>query len=371
MGGGKTTQKTKYNNTQTTAPPAWTAPGLDQAAGMVTAGLDQIPTEHYSGPQVAYMTPDQLAAIQGAWGGTAANADSLAGWMQGMLPTLQQGPQFNYSGAPGISTYNMGSLHDMDPVINAAIDPVRRQLMEQILPSQQSSALESGAYSGDRAMRVMPLDAIDRATESMQRIAAGLGYENYNNFENRRLQAYQTDQGNILQAYGLDTERGLGTANDNLNRMSLIPSYVNDILRTQGSSGDLLRMAAELGVNRDQAMITDATQRDMYASQAPFMGLDTASQLLAALSGSYGTQTGSGNQTTTTKKSMGLGDALGAAAGIASMAMGFPGVAGALGLGGSAAAMGAGSGLGALNASSLFAHDAPTVFNPFSNWPHG
>jgi hypothetical protein len=151
-----------------------------------------------------------------------------------------------------------------------------------------------------------------------------------------------------------------------------MPDLVQSILRTQSSEGDLLKMAAELGVSTQQAQINDAIARDQYASQSPFMGLDTASQLLAQLSGGWGTQTmnGTTNQTQTTTQKQPLGQQLvQGALGLGTMAMGFPGVTSALGLG---AAGGAG-GLGAMatalpSAASIFQAPIPQVQNLYNPW---
>lgn len=369
-GGSK--QKTKSSSTtaqtQTAAPPTWTQPGLEQTAGMVTGALGQIPTEHYSGQQIAYMSPQELAAITDSWGATGENAGDLSAWMQGYLPQLMEGgPQFSTS-LP-TDSYDMGDRQQLEGVINASIDPVMQQLLNTILPGIQSSALASGAYSGDRAMKVLPTQAIDNATESMQRIAAQLGYEDYQNWENRRLSAWQSDQDRLLAGYGADTARGLGTSADELARLGLMPDMVNSILRTQASEGDLLRMAAELGISTEQAQINDALAQDAYASTSPFMGLDQATALLTALSGGWGTQNMTGqtdSKSTTTTKQDPFSQVLQAAMGVGSMALGFPGVSSALGLGG---AGGAGAMTTSLpSASSVFA--IPPL-QPLPNYTYG
>jgi len=343
---GKSKSTTKTNQTQTNAPPAFTSPALTQAGAMTQNALNQLPTQHYSGPMVATMDPAQLAAITGAWAGTAGNAADLSGWMQGMLPQLQNGMSFT-TALPDTS-YSLAPRQELDSVIAASIDPVQRQLMEQILPSITNSALAAGAYSGDRAMGVLPTDAVRNATESMQRIAAQLGYEDYQNYENRRLAAYQATTGASQQNYALETARQQAEQADMISRMSLIPDYVNNILHTQASSGDLLRMAADLETTQRQAAINNMLGMDQYASQAPFMGLDTASEILARLSGNYGTQNMKGTTTTTQSQPLGM-QLLQGALGIGSMIAGFPGAGAALGLGSSLAAP------AAAGASSLFA----------------
>lgn len=352
MGKKKTTTTT--NQTQTSAPPTWTAPGLADAAGRVTAGMSQIPTTHYSGPMVATMDPQDLAAIQAAWRSTAGQSQDYAQMLdQWGMPLLQQGMDFSTS-LPS-TAYSLAPRQELDSVIAASIDPVQRQLMEQILPSITNSALMSGAYSGDRAMGVLPQTAIQDATDSMQRIAAQLGYEDYQNYENRRLAAYQAETGAAQQNYALETQRETAEAVDRLQRLGLAPEYINSILRMGASSGDLLRMAAELEVANAQAGYDNAIAMDQYASQAPFMGLDTASTLLARLSGNYGTQNMNGTSTTTQSSPL-IPQLIQGALGVGSMIAGFPGAGAALG-----GLVGAGGGAGA--ASSLF---APLTMPPVS-----
>lgn len=318
MGSKKTTTKT--NQTQTSAPPTWTAPGLEEAAARVTAGMDLIPSEHYAGPMVATMDPSELAAIQAAWGATAQDATRLSGWMESLLPQIEQGMEFT-TALPS-TMYNLAPRQELDAVINASIDPVRRQLMEQTLPNITSSALASGAYSGDRAMGVLPGEAIRQSDEAMQRIAAQLGYEDYQNYENRRLAAFQATTGASQQNYALETQRQAAEAADRLQRLGMAPEMVRSILHTGASAGDLLRMAAELEQSNLQLSYDNAVKTDQYASAAPFFGLDTASQLLAQLSGGWGTQTMQGKTTTTTKDP--VGQIMQGAMGAAQLAMGMP-----------------------------------------------
>lgn len=368
---GKSKSKTTTNQTQTNAPPSWTAPYLQQTAGMVGNALNQIPTTHYSGDQVATMTPEQLAGIMAAWGGTANTAGQLGQMLQGQLGNLTTSPMGFTTALPS-TAYSLAPRQELDNVISAAIHPVQQQLMEQILPGITNSALAAGAYSGDRAMGVMPQTAVRDSMDSMQRIAAQLGYEDYQNYENRRLAAYQAETGAGQQNYALDTARQGLVSQDMLARMGLLPEFVNATLHTQASEGDLLRMAAELETAQRQGAIANQVGMDQYNANAPFLGLDTASNILARLSGNYGTQNMTGTQTTTqTPSTMSMiSQGLQAAAGIASAAMGMPGGLGALG---------GGSGLGSLGAAAnLFnampspvninpgSQFIPTAFNPFT-----
>lgn len=361
MGGSSTHTTSTTNQNQTNAPPAFTFPGLQQAGSMTLNALNSLPTSHYTGPLVASMNPQDLAAIQQAWGQTAANAGGAADYLTSLLPQLTAGQ--NFSTALPNTSYNVADRPDLTSVIQASIHPVQQQLMEQILPGITNSALQSGAYSNDRAMGVMPQTAIRDATDSMQRIAAQLGYQDYNDYENRRLAAYQATTQAGQQNYALDTARQQELAGLNLQALGMAPDFVQSILHTQASQGDLLRMAAELGVQQQQAGYNNAQQMDQYASTAPFLGLDAASSILARLSGNYGTQTmhGTTDQTQTTQQDP-MGQLLQAGLGLGMAAMGMPGgLGGIFGGGGATAALGGGAG-----AASLFsAPPAMAPVNPY------
>jgi hypothetical protein len=325
---------TKYNQTQVAAPPSFTAGGLEATAGMVQSALGQIPTQHYDGQQVAFMSPEQLAQIQGAWTNTAGLAGDYTDWMGNQLPGLTQ--QYDFQTQLPTASYDMGQLTDVQPVIQSALNPVLRQLQEQILPGIQNSSLDAGAYSGDRAMSVLPTTALQNYSREASDIATQIAYQNYQDYEARRLQAWEGDQNRLLAGYGAETQRGLGEEASNVSQMGAINDYISGILRNSASQGDLLNMAAQLGVTNQQAQINDLLAQDQYASYSPFMGLDQASALLAQLSGNYGTQTTEG-KSKTTEKTGGLGEWVKGAIGLGSMVAGIPGIGGALGLGGAAA----------------------------------
>ena len=345
MGSSKQTQQSHgtTNQVQTSAPPTWTMPGLQQAADAVTSAIGQIPSQHYTGPTVATYNPADIAAIQNAWGSTAANATGLAGMMQNQLlpqlSALTMAP--NWTTQLPTPTISAAPLQDATAAINAAMYPALHQLQTEILPGITNSALASGAYTSDRALGVLPTEAIANAQESMQRTAATMGYTAYEDWAQRDLAAQQAQVAAQQANYGLESQRVLQQQAEQLQALGMAPDMINSILHTQASSGDLLNMAAQLGLTADQATINNAMGMDQYQSQSPFLGLDTASQLLAQLSGGWGTTSmhGTQDQTTTTTQSQPLAmQLLQGALGIGAMAAGIPGLGGALGLAGPAAA---------------------------------
>jgi hypothetical protein len=206
-----------------------------------------------------------------------------------------------------MTPYDMGDRQaNLDQVISASTAPIMRQLQQQILPQIKSSALDSGAYSNDRAMAVMPQQAIEATTRDMNELGLKLGYDDYNNWENRRLEAGKMDRENALGIYGADTERGLGSANAEQNWLQMLPQLTEAVTNAGVQQGDILSRAGDVDVGMRQAGIDNQLQREQYNINRPFMGLDTAADLYHTLSGNYGTQNTQGTQTTV-EKSGGLG----------------------------------------------------------------
>lgn len=355
MGSKKTViQDTSSKNT--VAPPTFTAPGLVDVSQQVTdaaRGLKDLTP--YSGEQIALPNHDLVQQQIDAYQRTGESAGRLSGFINDRLAAAAD-PSFNTS-LPGFN-YDVGNATDtLNPAIASAIHPVFRQLTENILPGIRSSSLDSGAYSGSRATSVLPTQAIRDSNENAQRIAATLGYEDYQAREARRLSAHQSDQAAQLQGFGLDTARQLGSGDLVTQRLAQLPGLSDAVLRLSASQGDLAGQANDVSTGATQAGINNALAKDTYATSRPFAGLDIASSLLAQLSGNYGTQDSVGHSKTV-EKTGGLGPIVQGLAGIAALAAGVPGGAGALGglFGAGAGAAGASTGAGAAGraASSLF-----------------
>lgn len=551
--GKKTTTTVNESSSKTVAPPAWTAPGLEQASAKVIEAMNT-PTAKYTGDFTAVIDPSVTAAIndifnnvgmqagaagqqlfnqsmagpqQVNFGGPAAyqvpnltqsptvgtapqtpaslglnmndaqtmlaqimsmpnlqgpTLPTMGAYQAAALPTSQ--PNFTAAALPSMSSGIIAapSLQGYDPTkwaggtngdqrlmsaMEAAIQPVMRQLTDQILPGIRSSAIESGAYSGDRAMMVLPQEALAETGRRASEITQGLAYEGYQQDQNRDLQAWQvfeqqlgqaaeqmnaarnqqygigqaaatanfgtmtdaalrsagmendfglglygtnvdaalqsagmandftlgsynsqadallqqfgitTDaqmkgmgiqqdaansnaalatntnlankqQGNDAllaqfellsknamagyqaetqakqqahdsniqalleslglgnEAYGLATDRGLGEAGYNLDASQAQQDSMMQALMMMTSQGDLMGQGLDLMTQQQQSEINNAMAQNSYEAQYPYQGLDTATNLLTALSGNWGTQTGQLNSTTT-QKTGGLG----------------------------------------------------------------
>jgi hypothetical protein len=327
------TKKTsKSSETRTVAPPSWTMPGIEDASSRVTAALGNLPTATYGGD---FTAPVDYSGAIANYGQAAQRAQQLAGFGQQQLTAAA--PQYDFSTTlpsfdykPG--TYDVGNGTDLTGKIQASLAPVYQQLTQQLLPSLRSSAMQSGAYSGSRAQEILPAMALQDYGQTAGNIASTIGYQDYNDREQRRLSAYGVDQGNALQAaqtaaqtqlagFSADSARQFGMQQDRQNYANSLPDLIDTILRASTGSGDIAAQAAGLEQQQQQAVINNNLARQQYAVQQPFQGLDIATQLLAALSGNYGTTTSSGTQTQT---SGGLGSVVAGGAGLAGLVGGFP-----------------------------------------------
>jgi hypothetical protein len=354
--GNKNKTTTNSQQQQTVAPPSFTAPGLVDVSAQVTnaaKGLSGITP--YAGEQIALPNQQLVQQQIDNYQATGQNAARLSGFISDRLNAAAD-PRFSTT-LPGFN-YDVGRATDtLNPAIESAIHPVFRQLTENILPSIRSSSLDSGAYSGSRATSVLPTQAIRESNENAQRIAATLGFEDYQQREARRLAAYQSDQQAQLQGFGLDTSRQLGAGDLITQRLQQLPGLTDAILRLQSSQGDLAGQAAAVDVNARQAGINNELSKDAFATSRPFAGLDIASQLLAQLSGNYGTTNGT-SSSTSVQKTSGLGSIVQGAVGLGGLALGAPGLGSVFGGRGAPQAAAP-----IINASNLF---RPSTFNPNS-----
>lgn len=305
MGSKKVTNQTTHQ-TQTAAPPAWTLPGLELASSKVIDALGQVPGSKYTGDFIALPDQNAIGGVMDAYSRAAAMANELAGYARANLPQETR--------------YDAGSGMDLNPVISAALKPAYQQLTEQILPSIRSGGIESGAYSGNRALEVLPGQALRDWSASAQDTASRIAFEDYNAREARRLAGYQTDVSAAL------------------DRARMLPELTDNIMRLGTASGDLLAQNEALRQQTAQQVINNALARNQYEWQFPFQGLDIASTLLSRLSGGYGTTTSDGTSRTV-EKTGGLGAVAQGVLGAASLAAGL-GAFGPLG-----AVAGAGSGV--------------------------
>lgn len=307
----------KTNSTSTAAPPSWAQPTMMEIAKQLMAGVNKVQSlPLYSGDFVA-----QPGALQEAVPGAYLNAAHVA---QSLVPTAQHAldmsftdPTYDVSGMqlqPALQGFAAGNPGGMDAAIAAAINPVRQQLVEQILPSLASAGIESGAYGGTRSQQTLPELALRDFSGQAGDIAARMRYQDYNDTANR-----------VLQGYGLATDRGLGEADLLTQRLGLTPDLLDAVMRMTGGAAELQAQGAGYDTANRQSVIDDMLQKYQYQMSQPFMGYDVATDLIARLAGNYGTTTNQGTSTTVQKTgglAPVLGGLLGAGMSLASLPMG-------------------------------------------------
>lgn len=312
--GSKTTVKT--NEVQKNTPPEWAAPGLADLGARISAIIPTMPGPQYTGDFIAQ--PGAAAqALPGMYRGVGDVASSLVDPTRAAMGQALELPSFEGpglgAGTQGFSSYDPTAIR---PVVDAAIQPVMRQLMEQVLPSLSSSATESGAYSGTRALTALPGMAIRDAGRNAMEIATGLGYQDFSDTQNRN-----------LQAFGLGTDRGLGVAQSLSQRLAMYPDLADTVMRMSGAGADYYGQAAGMEQSNAQSAIDNKLAQFDYGVRYPYQGLDVAAALLGQIANPWGTRTTTGTQTQSTG---GLAPIVGGLMGAGMMAMGMPGGAGGL-----------------------------------------
>lgn len=331
----KTTTTGSSNSTQTSTPTPWgpALPGLTNLANSTNNAITAaqgVPL--YTGDFLAL--PGQLqqqvpgmymdsSALAGSLVDPALNAANNTNWQ---MPTFN-GPSLD----AGTQTFGSYDASQVQPVIEAAMAPYLRQLQEQILPSMQSAGIDSGAYSNDRAFAVMPQTALRDTSRMAAEVGSGIAFQDF-------LQQQQR----LQNAYGMDTQRGLGTADVLTQRLGMYPELLDTAMRMSTGQADLASQAAAYDTAMRQAEINNALARDTYQVQAPFRGLDMGANILSTFA-PYASQYQTGtqdyrSQSTQTQSQPLAGQILQGAMGIGSMVAGFPGLGTALGIGGMAGA---------------------------------
>jgi hypothetical protein len=356
MGSKRTTTNTT-NESRTSNPMTMVMPGFQNITNRVNEALNNLPASTYSGPFVAIPGQERTQALIDSYDLNAGRAEAAGGRVLDAANRLSTPISFQQNNLPTLSRFegdNGGAR--LDAAIRGSINPVMRQLQEQILPSIKSSAIESGAYSGDRAMGVVPELAIAESMERANDIASRLAYEGFQQEEGRRLSAHQGYQDQLLSAFNLDTQRGLGAGELETRRLGMLPDFEQQAMQLYAGQSDLMRMGLDTETARQQALVADALAREDYATQAQFRGLGEATDILTRLTNGYGTQTGN-STSKTVEKTGGLGPIVQGAMGLASMAAGLGAFGGAGALAGAA-----GGASGAAAAAPAYMNTASSLF---------
>lgn len=441
--GSENETRTTENSTQTSTPIGWASPVMESIAGQINQLLPGMRNLHYTGNFIA-QPGGREQALPGMYEEAGRNIGELAGQAQnaadmsfqmptyggpnlgdlsrwtteaprytGTAPTWEgdvsrwmgeAAPTFKPGTAPTVAS-GKSSFADYDaaavqPVVEAAIAPLMRNLTENILPGLQSAGIESGAYGSAKNLVTLPSQAMAAVGREASEVATDIAYKDFaRGIEEelaragvnqaatgleleglgRNLQAHGLNQEgvrinqaadeleqqgvtinqaaeglnqrgveinqaghgmdmdanqqfnqNLLDAFGLSTERGGQDANTLTQRLALQPDLLSTIAQMTSAPVDFYQQAANMERDFGQRGIDEALSQHELQLREPFQGLDIATDLISRLAGGYGTQTG--NRTSTqVQETGGLAPILSGLMGAGMMAMGMPGLGPAAG----------------------------------------
>lgn len=273
------------SSTSTVSNDPWSGvqPYLRMAYGDLAALNEQVP-QYYDGQLVAGFSQDTLTGMdytRALAGQMPGQINSLFGaqqqvmtpeMLQGLPPELQQyfvqGPDGSYNQYMDPSQINAltpqlnaSAVPDINPYLEAsatgAMAPVKEQLLQEILPSIDLGAVASGGFSSSRR-DLATANAVDKATQTMSDISAGIYERGYNNLYGQQLDARQADQRNQLDAYNLGTNAYSQVTGNLLKNQDLTQAAQSENLQAQLGS-------EQIGATtRGQGL--DAYMKALYAS---------------------------------------------------------------------------------------------------------
>lgn len=297
-GGGGGTQVVKND------PPAYLQPYLTEIANEAQTAYSQVSKDPYTG---------QLLAGQ-----TQTQADALNAGKQVAQNNMGMGDTYRNAANYAVDRLNTGGYNTLNGAysptnastsgaIEAAIDPLRQELLTKTIPGMQSAAISQGAWGGN-ATDYLQAQALDDFSRNATNTAANIAYQDIA----RRDELGLTDLIDRRQ-----NENRAGLLEQSL--LSQIPQLV-----TGGYAADLMPIDTlqQLG-DREQLQTQDQLNSDyqqyMLSQLAPFQGLSEYANLISgtALGGTSTARGGGGN-------SSGL-------AGVLSGALGGAGLASSIG----------------------------------------
>lgn len=328
----KTKTSQKSNQTTTAAPPDWTAGPIKDLAGQIMPALTEAQAVGpYTGDFNAGYRDNLLANTLQGYQQAAGKGVETAGWLEQQAKTMpkasfgtgtianpfeiNQGPAVGDlssilgggAAGAGAPTYQGATILDMpdyqsmaptmtaapsfvdwnpnafqaddggarlDAALEAATQPFVRELMTKILPGIKSSALEAGAYSGDRAMSVLPTQAIADTAGRANEVTQGLAYQGFQSEEQRRLQAWQAFEAMTGQAAGAENDfnTGIWQGTNDFNR-SIFDTIAGNTTSAYGTKQNALTADAQganafgldrYGIDTNAALEREGMLQDQY-----------------------------------------------------------------------------------------------------------
>jgi len=310
--------------TNTSTPPKYALPYLTDIAQKASGAYGQTSQGVY---------PYQLSADPNALQlGAQANEATLAN--NAANSNLGQG--YRDAGQIGMNELNSGYLHSLDNtsfnpthadtsgVIQAAIDPLREDLMQNILPSIKSKAISEGAYGGPR-QDFATTQAVNDFERNAQNTAATINYNDLARTDALSQQDLNQRRENIPKS---------SLAEQNL--LSVAPGLASQGFQADLMPNDVLDQVGNAYQLQHQDQLDQLYQRWQMQQAAPWQGLPEYSQIIS------GNTIGGTSTSTQPGQSPIMGGLQGALGGL--------GIANALsgisGLGAAGTFLGSGAGLG-------------------------
>lgn len=256
-GGGTTTSsnKAEFADEQ--------KPYIEQIFKQAQQGYGQVAGKTYTGPTMAANAPEQEQALNMArtLGLSLKGFGDSTNTSAGVLNNgIQNG---TYTNAMNGSWTDPNSAALLQGAIAAGTDPIKRQLLQDVLPGLSSAAIEGGAYGGSK-FQDLQSKAIRGFTDQATNIGADLAYRNYNDSTNRTFQDAQTRLGLTPALLNAQTSAA-ATAS------SLKDSAINQNL----AGSNILQQVGDTQQGYEQAKINDLIARYQQTLKDPFTGLDT------------------------------------------------------------------------------------------------
>ena len=284
-GGGKQETQTQVQKTEFADEQK---PYINEIFKQAQAGYQDTKDLRYTGDTFAPTNRLQLQALQ--------DTQNFANTVQGAGdPTAAASQGFNEKVASGYYTDPLNqSFQSVNPeqqlqdAIIAGTDPLKRQLLEEILPGLSSAAIEGGAYGGSKFQELQGR-AIRGFEDTVTNQAAQLSYQDLADRRNLDFQDLQNRRGLAPQLF--QTEIGAAGAASQLQDQSVAQNLVAANLKQQ--VGDT-RQAYE------QADINNLIAAFERRKTEPFTGLDTYANFISGFGNpvnTTGTSTGRVAQT--------------------------------------------------------------------------
>lgn len=262
---------------------------FDDVLKEARTAFEKVNEKSYQGPLLAEPEPAQdqarrdLLGVAGRMRGDGRQVVDLAQSQQGAgQQVTQRAQELQGSGGPILDLardtasgeyLDVRNRPEFQANIEAAIDPAREQLVQEILPQAQSQAIQAGAYGGDRDQLNRRV-ALEDFSEQSSQIASRIAADAYEQERARQQQAGQLmGQGvGIEQSVSDLARRGVALENDVANLIQQ-----GRQMQTQGPT-----LAERIGARQradQQARYNAQQRRFQMEQQAPFIGLPQYAQI--------------------------------------------------------------------------------------------